>query len=34
MTNDEYGILINELQSDPLGVGYVNMSDYDAPDAS
>ena len=30
MTNDEYGILINELQSDPLGVGYVNMSDEEA----
>jgi len=27
MTNDEYGILINELRNDPLGVGYANMTD-------
>lgn len=27
MTNDEYGILINELRADPLGVGYANMTD-------
>jgi hypothetical protein len=27
MTNEEYAILINELQADPLGVGYVNMTD-------
>ncbi len=27
MTNEEYTILINELQTDPLGIGYANMSD-------
>jgi len=27
MRNDEYAILVNELQADPLGVGYANMTD-------
>ncbi len=27
MRNEEYAILVNELQADPLGVGYPNMSD-------
>jgi len=27
MRNEEYAILINELQADPLGVGYANMTD-------
>jgi len=27
MRNEEYAILVNELQADPLGVGYPNMTD-------
>ena len=27
MRNEEYAILVNELQADPLGVGYANMTD-------
>lgn len=30
MTNDQYTILVNELQDDPLGRGYAGMSDADA----
>ena len=25
--SDFYGVLINELRTDPLGVGYANMTD-------
>ena len=27
MRNEEYAILVNELQADPLGVGYSGMTD-------
>lgn len=27
MRNEEYAILVNELQADPLGVGYASMTD-------
>ena len=30
MRNEEYAILVNELQADPLGVGYANMRDDEA----
>ena len=29
MRNEEYAILVNELQADPLGVGYANMTDLE-----
>jgi len=33
MRNDEYAILVNELQADPLGVGYANMTDQQVAEA-